>query len=457
MERLSDPVFLSRLQFSLTAMFHILWPVVTVGLSWFLVLMEALWLRTRDPDYYRHARFWGRLFLLNVAVGVASGIPMEFQFGTNWSPLSIAGGDFLGHMLGYEAAVAFMLEATFLGVMALGWEPVPPGMHLFSTLMVAFGASLSAFWIMVTNSWIHTPTGAHLEAGRFVITSHLESIFNPDMPWGVTHMWFACLEITAFVVGGLSAWHIRRGQHTGFFLKSFKLAFLVALVAAPLQVWLGDGSGRAVYEHQPTKLAGIEAHWKTNPPGEGAAWSILAWPDEERQENRWAIEIPYGLSLITSHSWTGRVPGLREFPKEDQPPIWLPYYAFRVMIAGGFGLAILALWTLWAWWNRRLTAAALPGQRKLLAAWVVAIPVSYLAMEAGWVTREVGRQPWAVYGVLRTADSATVLPAPAVATTLCGFAIVYATVLVLFWIFARRLLSRGPGPGPRVGAVPRHR
>ena len=434
----------SRLQFALTAMFHILWPVLTIGLSIFLVLLEALWLKTGDRDYYRHARFWGRFFLLTVALGVVSGIPMEFQFGTNWSAFSIAGGDFFGHMLGFEATIAFILEASFLGIMVFGWKRVSPAMHLFSTCMVALGATLSAFWIMVANSWMHTPGGGVFENGQFVITNHIEAIFNPDMPWSVSHMWVAAVEITVFAVGGVSAWYLLKDRHTDFFLKSFKMAVVAAVVVTPLQIWLGDGSGIAVYEHQAAKLAGIEAHWHTNPPGEAAGWNLIAWPDESKQDNLWAVEIPYGLSLITTRSLTGQVKGLREFPPEDQPPVLIPFYAFRIMLVIGFALAALMLLTVWVWYKGGLSADRVVRRKWILRGWMAALPLSYLAMEAGWATREIGRQPWAIYGMLRTEDSVSSLPAGAVWASLGVFAAIYALFFILFLVFSRRIIRKGP-------------
>ncbi|MEW6441450.1 MAG: cytochrome ubiquinol oxidase subunit I [bacterium] len=452
MEDLLPSVVLSRIQFGITALFHILWPVLTIGLSLFLLALEALWLKTRDESYYRHARFWTRLFLLNFAVGAVTGIPMEFQFGTNWSLFSVAGGDFFGHMLGFEAAMAFMLEASFLGIMVFGWKRVPAGVHLFATSMVALGGSLSAFWIMVANSWMHTPTGGFFEGGKFVVTDYFHAIFNPDMPWGVSHMWLASIEISLFVVGGVSAWYLLRGRHVRFFLKSFKAAVLAAVVVTPLQIWVGDGSGKAVYAHQPAKLAAIEAHWHTNPAGAGAAWKIVAWPDKSLQENRWEIEIPNALSLITTHSRTGTVRGLREFPVEDQPPVLLPYYAFRVMIAIGLVLFFIMLAAVWVWCRGGLSPQRIPRQRNLLAAWIAAVPLSYLALETGWITREIGRQPWVLYGLLRTERSATPLPAEAVGSSLVTFGAVYALLFVLFLVFAGAILVRGPdldSPAPQ--------
>jgi len=444
MDTLFDHVTLSRIQFAVTAHFHILWPVLTVGLSIFLVLMESLYLKTGDKRYYDHCRFWTKLFLLNFSIGVVSGIPMEFQFGTNWSPFSVAGGDFFGHMLGFEAAMAFMLEATFLGVMVFGWKRVSPRMHLFATSMVALGGSLSAFWIMVANSWMQTPTGGVFENGRFIITSRLDAIFNPDMPWGVSHMWVACLEVSLFVVGGLSAWYILKRRHAAFFLQSFKIAVVAAVLVAPLQILLGDGSGIAVFHHQPAKLAAIEAHWETNPPGRGAPELLIAWPNQEEQKNDWAIGIPNGLSLLVTHSWTGPVKGLKEFPRSDQPPVTPLFYAFRVMVGIGFLLFFLVIWTLWAWKRGDLTPDRLPTRKWLLYSWIGAVPLSYLAMETGWITREIGRQPWILYNLLRTSDAATMIPAATVGTSLLTFAILYPLLFILFMGFARRIIVKGP-------------
>ncbi|MEJ2691063.1 MAG: cytochrome ubiquinol oxidase subunit I [Deltaproteobacteria bacterium] len=446
---LPESLLLSRLQFALTAMFHILWPVLTIGLSIYLVVMEALWLKTGKDFYYRQARFWMRLFLLNAAVGVVTGIPLEFQFGTNWTHFARAGGDIFGHLLGFEAAMAFMLEATFLGIMAFGWRRVSPAMHLFATAMVAFGASLSAFWIMVANSWMQTPTGGSFINGAFVLKDQFAGIFNPDAHWAVSHMWLACLEISLFVIGGISAWYLRRDRQIDFFLASFKMMLVASLVITPLQIFLGDGSGQSIRQSQPEKLAAIEGHWQTNPPGTGAAWKILALPDQEAQKNNWQIEIPYALSLITTHSLTGTVRGLREFPVNDQPPVLLPFYAFRVMLLAGFAFLVLSLWSLIAWHRGLLQPDRISRQKWLLRCWMIALPLSYLAMEAGWITREVGRQPWIIYGVIRTGEGATNLPATTVSTSLLGFAVFYLFLFLLFLHFARRIILRGPMEGKK--------
>jgi cytochrome d ubiquinol oxidase subunit I len=458
-------IVLSRLQFALTTMFHITWAATSVGLSALLVVMEGLWLKTGDDAYYHHTRFWGRLFLLNFAVGVVSGVPLEFQFGANWAPFAAATGGFFGNILGFETVMAFMLEAGFLGVMLFGWNRVRPKVHFFATCMVALGASLSAFWIMVANSWMQTPAGGHWEAGRYVSTSFWGSLFNPDMPWGVSHMWVACLESTLFMVGGISAWYILKKRHVTFFTKSLQVAVMAAMIMAPLHVWLGDGSGRSVAHTQPTKLAAMEAHWRTNPPGHGAPWKLLAWPDPAKQDNAWTfLTIPNGLSLLITRTFTGQVKGLRDFPPQDQPPIILPFYTFRIMIGVGFGLLGLMLWTLWGWRRGWLRPENIGRQKWLLSAWVAAIPAGLVAIEVGWVTREVGRQPWVIYGLLRTSQGASPLPPAAVGTSLFVYGVIYLLLFTALLVFAGRILKRGPEltrpvpqpgrAGPRRGAWP---
>ncbi|MCB2184908.1 MAG: cytochrome ubiquinol oxidase subunit I [Deltaproteobacteria bacterium] len=447
-QNLSDPVTLSRLQFALTTAFHILWPLASIGLSIMLVVLEAMWLKTGEQAYYQHARFWSKLFLLNFAVGVASGLPLEFQFGTNWGPFADQTNGFFGNVLGFEGAMAFMLEAGFLGVMLLGWKRVPKGLHLFSTAMVALGASLSAFWIMVANSWMQTPAGGHFENGRFVVTDYLAAIFNPDAFWGVSHMWVACLETTAFAVGAVSAWYIWRNRHAEFFLRTFKLALVAAVALAPLQFVLGDSSGLSVAKYQPAKLAAVEAHWHTNPPGQPAAWKLLAWPDQAKQDNVWSLEIPYGLSLIVTRSLTGSVRGLTEFPLDDQAPVWIVFYSFRIMFAIGSALILLMLLTAWVWKKGGLTPTGLTQRKWLLASWLAAGPAAYVAVLTGWVTREVGRQPWIIYNQVRTKEVASALPASEVGLTLAAYATVYTLLLVAFLVAARRILQKGPDLTP---------
>ena len=436
---------LSRGQFAMTAIFHILWPILTISLSAFLLVVETLWVRTSDVMYYRHARFWSKLLVLNFAVGVVSGIPMEFQFGTNWGPFSEFTGQFFGNILGFEGAMAFMLEAGFVGVMMLGWGRVPKGVHLFATSMVALGSSISAFWIMVANSWMQTPAGVSVHDGKIFVDDYMKAIFNPDMVWGVSHMWVAALETGLFVIAGISAYNLLKRRNPQFFVRSFKLALTMLVVIAPLQVWLGDSSGVDVFATQPAKGAAIEGHWETNAPGTGASWSLLAWPDAKAQKNDFSLELPGMLSVLGTHSLHGKVVGLNDIPKEDQPPMLpLLYYAFRVMAGIGFLFMVLAFWTAYVFKKTGGRLDALLEKRTLLLAWVLAIPLPYVAVEAGWIVREVGRQPWVVYGLMRTRDAASAVSTHAVTGSIIMFACFYAVLISCFFYFARKWLRRGP-------------
>ena len=439
-------VELSRAQFAMTAIFHVLWPILSISLSAFIFFLEARWLRTRDIAFYQQARYWARLLFLNFAVGVVSGIPMEFQFGTNWASFSEFTGQFFGNILGFEGAMAFMLEAGFMGIVMFGWERVPPAVHLFATGMVALGSTLSAFWIMVANSWMQTPAGVSVHDGKIFVDSYVQAIFSPDMLWGVAHMWTAAIETGLFVVAGLSAYHLFRERQPDFFLKSFRLALVALLVVAPLQVWLGDASGADIFRTQPAKGAAIEGHWHTNAPGTGASWSLLAWPDQSEQKNDWSIEVPGMLSILGTHSLHGKVIGLADIPRNDQPPfVPLLYYAFRVMAGIGFAFVLLALWTAFAMRKTRRAPRELATRKRLLLAWVFAIPLPYIAVESGWIVREVGRQPWIVYGLMRTRDAVSVNVTPtATMLSIAMFIAFYAVLISTFFYFARRWVLAGP-------------
>jgi cytochrome d ubiquinol oxidase subunit I len=440
-----EALHLARGQFAMTAIFHILWPILTISLSAFLLVVEILWVRTSEIVWYRHARFWSKLLVLNFAVGVVSGIPMEFQFGTNWGPFSQFTGQFFGNILGFEGAMAFMLEAGFVGIMMLGWGRVPKGVHLFATSMVALGSSISAFWIMVANSWMQTPSGVAVVGDKLAVTDYVKAIFSPDMRWGVSHMWFAALETGLVVVAGISAYYLLKRRNPEFFVRSFKLALLLLAFVAPVQIWLGDSSGVDVFATQPAKGAAIEGHWETNAPGTGASWSLLAWPDKAKQRNDWSIEVPGLLSVLGTHSLHGQVKGLADIPVADQPPLLpLLYYTFRAMAGIGFLFMVLAFWTAFALRKARGRLDALLAQRKLLLAWVLAIPLPYIAVECGWIVREVGRQPWVVYGLLRTEHAASAIPPIAITGSMVMFAVFYVVLLSSFFYFARRWLKSGP-------------
>jgi cytochrome d ubiquinol oxidase subunit I len=446
-EILSNTVALSRMQFALTAIFHMLWPVLTTGMAIYLVLVEGLWLKTRNPDYYRHARFWSKLYVLNFGIGVASGLPMEFQFGTNWAPFSEAVGDFFGSILGFEGAMAFMLEAGFLGIMLFGWGRVPPVIHYLATIMVAFGANLSTFWILVANSWLQTPAGGEVVNGKFVVSDYFQAILNPFMVKSVLHMFLATLETSLFVIGGISAWYILQKRHQAFFARSLKIALAAAIAVAPLQIYVGHLSAEQVYHYQPTKLAAMEAKWETSPAGQPASWSLLALPDEKGETNRWELDIPKGLGYILEFKQNLSEPvlGLKEWTKRDRPHmVGLIYYSFRLMSGIGFFFAGLMLWSALQWLSGNLSEEKIDQQRWLMRAWIFAAPLGYLAVEAGWIVRCVGRQPWTMYGQIRTVDAASPIPASNVLTSLVTFAIVYSILFVATLYFGSRIIRTGP-------------
>ncbi|MDC0833404.1 cytochrome oxidase [Leptolyngbya valderiana BDU 20041] len=447
MEFLQDTVVLSRLQFALTAIFHMLWPVLTTGMAIYLVIVEGMWLRTRNPDYYHHARFWAKLYVLNFGIGVASGVPMEFQFGTNWAPFSEAVGDFFGSVLGFEASMAFMLEAGFLGIMLFGWERVPPVIHYLSTIMVAFGANLSTFWIITANSWLQTPSGGEVVDGKFVVSNYFEAIFNPFMAKSVSHMFLATLETSLFVIGGISAWYLLNQRHPQFFARSLKIVLAAAIAVAPLQIYVGHLSGEQVYHEQPAKLAAMEAQWETIPAGTVAPWSAIALPNVEAERNDFEISVPNALGYILElkPQLSEPVLGLKEWKPEDRPAmVGLIYYSFRIMVAIGFFFAGLMLLSVVQWLRGKLSSEEIGKQRWLLVSWIFAAPLGYIAVEAGWIVRCVGRQPWALYEQIRTVDAASKLPPGNVLVSLTGFTVVYSVLFVTALYFGSRIIRKGP-------------
>ena len=444
---LSNTVALSRMQFALTAIFHMLWPVLTTGMGIYLVIVEGMWLKTRNPDYYHHARFWSKLYVLNFGIGVASGIPMEFQFGTNWAPFAEATGDFFGSILGFEASMAFMLEAGFLGIMLFGWERVHPLVHLFATVMVAFGANLSTVWILVANSWLQTPAGGEMVNGKFIVSDYFQAIMNPFALNSILHMFFATLETSLFVIGGISAWYILNKRNQAFFSKSLKIAIATAIAVAPLQIYIGHLSAEQVYHYQPTKLAAIEAKWETSPAGESADWTLLALPNEKAQKNDWEIKVPNGLGYVLEFKQKLSEPvlGLKEWKPEDRPRmVGLIYYCFRIMSGIGFFFVGLMLFSIIQWLRGKLSAENIGGQSWLMRAWILADPLGYIAVESGWIVRCVGRQPWVLYGQIRTADAVSAIPASNVLVSLSFFAVVYSFLFVCAMYFGSRIIRKGP-------------
>ncbi len=458
-----DILTLSRIQFGGTAAFHILWPLLSIGLGIYLFVLEALWLKTKNDSYYRQLRFWVKIFVLTFVMGTASGIPLEFEFGTNWAAFSNAAGDFMGNILGFESTVAFALEAAFLGIFAFGWKRVRPAIHLFANGMVAFGATLSAFWIMVANSWMQIPTGITVEGTKIIVTDYMVAIFNPGSLISFAHMEIACIETTLFFIMGISAFAILKATDTArkeFFLQSFRIALAIAVLITPLQLFLGDISGQVVAKYQPEKLASLEMHWDTNPPGVGAGYSVLAWPAMEGGRNTFDAQIPNGLSLITTHSVTGEVKGLNEYRPEDRPtPInsILTFYSFRLMVLCGIIMFALMIVGMWYWKKGRLTVDAVTKHRWFWRSWIFAIPLGFIATEAGWMVREIGRQPWVVYHLMRTSEGVSPnLSAVPVAITTALFALFYLVSIVGFIYFTYRIVRKGPDlTSPVIRYMPR--
>lgn len=448
-----DALLLSRVQFADTAAFHILWPLLSIGLALYMLVMEVLWLYTGKENFYHQVRFWTKIFILTFAVGTASGFPLSFQFGTNWAAFSAAAGDFFGNILGFESTVAFALEAAFLAIFVFGWGRVSKAAHLFANAMVFVGATLSAFWIMAANSWMQTPAGVTMENGRIVVQDYFAAVFNPSTMVSFMHMWVACIETTLFFMAGLCAAALlfSSREHTryrGFFLDSFKYAIALALFFAPLQGVLGHMSGSVVAEHQPQKLAAIELHWDTNSQGAGAALSLLAIPDGEKEENKFAITVPDGLSWVITGSKDGEVQGLKDFPVEDRPTVTeatLAFYAFRTMVGIGIFFIVLALVGAYYWARGRLDLAFVHNHPLFLWVWLLSLPLGFVATIAGWMTREIGRQPFIVYNLIRTKDglSSNLDPA-AVATSLIAITVFYTAFLVLFIVFTYRIMKKGP-------------
>jgi cytochrome d ubiquinol oxidase subunit I len=431
-------VFLSRVQFALTTMFHILFPVLTMGLALFLVVMELLWLGTLQEIYYRIYRFWVKIFAINFAVGVVTGIVLEFEFGTNFSRFSQAVANVFSPLLYYEPLTAFFLEAGFLGIMLLGWKRIPPGVHFLATCLVALGSLLSSFWILAANSWMQTPAGYRVADGKFWVVDFASVIFNPSMPARVGHMLMASFETSVFAIAGISAYFLLRGKDEAFFRRSLGVALIMAALFAPLQILLGDYSGRVVSRYQPAKLAATEAHWETNTRG-GAPFAVIAFPDMEKEQNRFEISIPDGLSLLATHTRNGRVPGLKEFPREDRPNAAILFWSFRLMAAIGTIFFLIMIWAAVLWRKGKLFDT-----RLFLRALVAISPLGFLATEAGWVTTEMGRQPWLVYNLFRTAEGVSPIPAGNVVWSLGLIFIVYPIIGGSYLFYVLKTLRSGP-------------
>ena len=440
-----DAFHLARAQFAFTVGFHIVLPAFSIGLASYLAVLEALWLKTGKRVYLDVFRFWLKIFSVGFAMGVVSGLVMSYQFGTNWSVFSDRAGPVVGPIMGYEVLTAFFLEAGFLGVMLFGTEKVGRGLHFFATCMVAGGTFLSAFWILSVNSWMQTPAGYTIGPdGRFLPADWWAIIFNPSFHVRFPHMVMASYLSVAFVVGATGAWHLLADRRARRPLNErarvmFSMAMWMAAIVAPAQILMGDAHGLNTLEHQPAKIAAMEGNWDAV---RGAPLVLFGIPNMETERTDYAIEIPHLSSLILTHLWNGEVPGLRSFPRADRPNSLIVFWSFRLMVAIGMAMAAIGAASLLARWRGGLERSAWLQRFVLLMG-----PSGFVALLAGWVTTEVGRQPFTVYGLMRTSESMSPIGLPGVATSLALFAVVYMVVYGAGLLILLRMMGKTPETG----------
>jgi cytochrome bd ubiquinol oxidase subunit I len=436
-----DAVVLARAQFAFTMSFHIIFPAFSIGLASFLAVLEALWLWTGREVFINLFNYWLKIFAVAFGMGVVSGIVMSYQFGTNWSVFADKTGPVIGPLMAYEVLTAFFLEAGFLGVMLFGLERVGHRLHFTATLMVAIGTLISAFWILSANSWMQTPTGHAMNAaGQYIAADWFKLIFNPSFPYRLVHMVLAAYLTTAFVVGAVGAYHLLRDQHQAGARVMFSMAMWMATLVAPIQILAGDQHGLNTLEHQPTKVMAMEGHFQSHK--DGAPLVLFGWPDQAEAKVKFAIEVPKLSSLILKHSLDAPLAGLDTVPRENWPPVAIVFWSFRVMVGIGFLMLGLGLFSLLMRIRGRLY------DTRLLHLCAVAMgPAGFIAVLAGWITTEVGRQPYLVYGLLRTADAVSPLATPAVASSLIAFVIVYFAVFTAGMVYILRLMAQPPHHG----------
>ncbi len=431
-----DPLLLARLQFAFTIGVHIIFPAFSIGSAAFVATLLVLWRRTGGDHYHRLARFWTKIFAVSFAMGVVSGIPLSYEFGTNWSRFSEVVGNVIGPLIGYEVLTAFFLEATFLGVMLFGWTRVPPWLHVLSAVLVAFGTMVSGFWILAANSWMHTPAGYEMRAGIAYPVSWLAVIFNPSFPFRFAHMMTAAYLTTSVAVLAVGARYLLAGAFDVEARTMMRMGAGMMIALAPLQLLLGDLHGLNTLEYQPVKVAAMEGHWENNGPADLVLFAI---PDERHEVNRAQIAVPRLGSLILTHDWNGRVPGLKDFARENRPRVTMVFFAFRLMVGIGLLLIALALTGAVLWWRKQLFTA-----KWYLRFAGYAWPLGFIALLCGWVTTESGRQPYIAYGILRTRDALSPVSGATVAASLTGFVLVYGVVFSIGVYYIRKLIKRGP-------------
>ncbi|QSA20500.1 cytochrome ubiquinol oxidase subunit I [Vibrio furnissii] len=429
---------LARIQFAFTVSFHIIFPAITIGLASFLAVLEWRWMKTGNPVYKNLYHFWCKIFAVNFGMGVVSGLVMSYEFGTNWARFSDFAGSVTGPLLTYEVLTAFFLEAGFLGVMLFGWHKVSRRMHFFATVMVAIGTLISTFWILSSNSWMQTPQGIEIVDGRVVPIDWFKIVFNPSFPYRLAHMALAAFLSTAFFVAASAAWHLLRGRKSAEVKKMFSMAMWMILLVAPLQAVVGDAHGLNTLEHQPAKIAAIEGHWE-NKPGEATPLILFGIPDMDAEKTRFSLEVPYLGSLILTHSLDKQIPALKSFAKEDRPNSTIVFWSFRVMAGLGMLMILSALTALWLRRKGKLYDTKLFHRFVLLMG-----PSGLIALLAGWFTTEIGRQPWVVYGMMRTRDAASNHDVLQMSITLALFVIIYFSVFTVGITYMMRLVGKGP-------------
>jgi cytochrome d ubiquinol oxidase subunit I len=444
-----DPLLLARIQFAANISFHILFPTITIALGWVLLFFKWRFTATGNAKWMDAYGFWVKVFALSFALGVVSGITMSFQFGTNWPGFMERVGNIAGPLLAYEVLTAFFLEATFLGIMLFGFKRVGNRIHTLATFLVAFGTTMSAFWILVLNSWMHTPQGFEMREGVAHATDWMAIIFNPSMPWRFSHMLVASFLTVGFLLAGLSAYRWLRGDRAPAVLAAMRTGVYMGALLIPVQIVLGDFHGLNTLKYQPQKIAAIEAIWETE---RGAPLVLFGFPDEEARKTHLAVEVPKLASIILTHDPDGELKGLNEF-EGQHPPVAPVFWAFRIMV--GIGMAMLAVGVWGAWVLKRRREPTVWLSRVLL----LMTFSGWGAVIAGWYTTEIGRQPWLVQGVLTTADAASAVPAPMIGLTLVGYLALYAALLaayisVVFYMARKAGVQAGTPTAEGPGLVP---
>lgn len=427
-----DPVFLSRAQFAFTVSFHILFPTLTIGLGAYIAFLEARWLMTKDDFLLQHAKFWSKIFALSFGMGVVSGIVLSFEFGTNFAPFAEATGNVLGPLLSYEVLTAFFLEAGFLGVMLFGWNRVGPKMHFAATVAVALGTLVSTFWILSANSWMHTPQGALLRDGIFYPQDWWAIVFNPSFPFRLAHMVTASFLTVAVMVAGISAIRILQGKSREFYAHSLKYGVFTLALLAPLQIIIGDLHGLNTFEHQPIKVAAMEGNWERRA---NAPLLLFALPDQEAATNHFEIGIPDGASWILTHAPDGEIPGLIEVPPQDRPYVPIVFWAFRFMVGIGFLFLFAGIAGATSAWRGKLLDSP-----KLLKLFAFMTPLGFIAVLSGWWVTEVGRQPWTVYGLMRTKDSVSAITGGEVGMSFSVFILLYTLLFSAYLYYLTKVI-----------------